>query len=154
MIGADIKTVVFWKLSITMNIYQPLLAERFIFLFRRNLIKTYINIICRSICTTDSGAAHHLQNQIYERVWSLIIRDISNLRLEEITFNRENVNNHYDQRLKILVSRNVLHENYVTCPSLLSRQGARFLSGESMTLESKRNMFKAIWLCKTYFFLI
>ena len=81
MIGADIKTVVFWKLSITTNIYQPLLAERFIFLFRRNLIKTYVNIICRYICTTDSGgAAHHLQNQIYERVWSLIIRDINNLK--------------------------------------------------------------------------
>ena len=64
------------------------------------------------------------------------------MRLEEITFNRENVNNHYDQRLKILVSRNVLHENYVNRHSLLSRQGARFLSGESMTLESKRNMFK------------
>ena len=54
------------------------------------------------------------------------------------------LNNHYDQRLKILVSRNVLHENYVTRRSLLSHQGARFLSGESMTLESKRNMFKAI----------
>ena len=145
MIGADIKTVVFWKLSITTNIYQPLLAQRFIFLFRRNLIKSYVNISCRSICTTDSGgAAYHLQNQIYERVRSLIIRDINNLKLEEITFNRENVNNHYDQRLKILVSRNVLQENYVTRPSLLSRQGARFLSGESMTSETKRNMFKAI----------
>ena len=77
MIVADIKTVVFWKLSIRTNIYQPLLAERFIFLFRRNLIKSYVNIIC----TTDSGgSAHHLQNQIYERVWSLIITDINNLK--------------------------------------------------------------------------
>ena len=80
MVWTYIKTLVFWNLDSTANIMKPLLAKRFVLFLRWNLIKSYVWVVCRSICTTDSGAVHHLQNQIYERVWSLIIRDINNIK--------------------------------------------------------------------------
>ena len=79
MVWTYIKTLVFWNLDSAANM-KPLLAKRFVLFLRWNLIKSYVWVVCRSICTTDSGAVHHLQNQIYERVWSLIIRDINNLK--------------------------------------------------------------------------
>ena len=66
MVRTYIKSLVFWKLAIVVNILKPLLAKRFILFLRSNLIKTYVWVVCRSVCTADCRAAHHVEDENYE----------------------------------------------------------------------------------------
>ena len=38
-------------------------TKRFILFLRSNLIKTYVWVVCRSVCTADCRAAHHVEDE-------------------------------------------------------------------------------------------
>ena len=43
--------------------FEDIACERFILFLRSSLIKTYVWVVCRSVCTADCRAAHHVEDE-------------------------------------------------------------------------------------------